>query len=203
MTRIFIHCVGSLRSLQTLDAAIPGFDRYPERALLLAGPGDLVCVGAPVDPEYLEFLRGLGLGQPPSDRPGRLGQAPAEDRHDGRVQREVPGIHPLERVDDGVVAVVVVAFLDPEGHGRHADDGERRVIAVERRLERRRGRAEGRQRRDELLHRRLEVLAAVQLDTSRNARSRIHDQHGPERVELLLQDRQRLFEFERFNRHRN
>jgi len=67
MTRIFIHCVGSLRSLQTLDAAIPGFDRYPERALLLAEPGDLVCVGAPVDPEYLEFLGGLGLGPRPED----------------------------------------------------------------------------------------------------------------------------------------
>ena len=67
MTRIFIHCVGSLRSLQTLDAAIPGFDRYPERALLLAEPGDLVCVGAPVDTEYLEFLAGIGLGPRPED----------------------------------------------------------------------------------------------------------------------------------------
>jgi Pre ATP-grasp domain len=67
MTRIFIHCVGSLRSLQPLKAAIPGFDRYPERALLLAEPGDLVCVGAPVDPDYLDFLGGLGLGPKAED----------------------------------------------------------------------------------------------------------------------------------------
>jgi hypothetical protein len=48
-----------------LGAVIPGFDRYPERALLLAGAGDAVCVPAPVDPEYLGFLAGLGLGPRP------------------------------------------------------------------------------------------------------------------------------------------
>ena len=80
MTRIFIHCVGSLRSLQTLDAAIPGFDRYPERALLLAEPGDLVCVGAPVDPEYLEFLAGLGLGPRAEDVIVAEGTGPLAER---------------------------------------------------------------------------------------------------------------------------
>ena len=80
MTRIFVHCVGSLRSLQTLDAAIPGFDRYPERALLLAEPGDLVCVGAPVDPEYLEFLAGLGLGPRPEDVIVAEGTGPLAER---------------------------------------------------------------------------------------------------------------------------
>jgi hypothetical protein len=80
MTRIFIHCVGSLRSLQTLGAALPGFDRYPERALLLAGPGDLVCVGAPVDPEYLEFLGGIGLGPRPEDVIVAPGEGPLAER---------------------------------------------------------------------------------------------------------------------------
>ena len=42
--RFYLHCVASLRSLQGLTEAIPGFDRYPERALLLAGEGDAVCV---------------------------------------------------------------------------------------------------------------------------------------------------------------
>ncbi|MBA3893513.1 MAG: ATP-grasp domain-containing protein [Gemmatimonadales bacterium] len=55
----------SLRSLHGLGAAIPGFDRYPERALLLAGEGDAVCVPQPVDPEFLGFLRGLDLGPRP------------------------------------------------------------------------------------------------------------------------------------------
>ncbi|HKU59699.1 MAG TPA: hypothetical protein VJQ44_00685 [Gemmatimonadales bacterium] len=80
MTRIFIHCVGSLRSLQNLDAAIPGFDRYPERALLLAEAGDLVCVGAAVDPEYLEFLAGLGLGPRAEDVVVVEGVGPLADR---------------------------------------------------------------------------------------------------------------------------
>jgi hypothetical protein len=80
MTRIFIHCVGSLRSLQTLDAAIPGFDRYPERALLLAEPGDLVCVGAPIDPEYLEFLVGLGIGPRAEDVVVAEGAGPLAER---------------------------------------------------------------------------------------------------------------------------
>jgi hypothetical protein len=57
--------VTSLHSLQGLGVAIPGFERYPERALLLAGAGDAVCVPGPVDPEYLVFLAGLGLGPRP------------------------------------------------------------------------------------------------------------------------------------------
>jgi len=57
--------VGSLRSLQGLTEAIPGLDRYPERALLLAGEGDAVCVPGPVDPTYLDFLASLGLGPRP------------------------------------------------------------------------------------------------------------------------------------------
>ncbi len=63
--RIYLHCVGSLGSLRGLAEAIPGFDRYPERALLLAGDGDAVCVPKPVDPEFLGFLGGLGLGPRP------------------------------------------------------------------------------------------------------------------------------------------
>jgi pre ATP-grasp domain-containing protein/pheganomycin biosynthesis PGM1-like protein len=63
--RFYLHCVGSLHSLQGLSEAIPGFDRYPERALLLAGEGDAVCVPRPVDPDYLRFLAGLGLGPRP------------------------------------------------------------------------------------------------------------------------------------------
>ena len=92
MTRIFIHCVGSLRSLQTLDAAIPGFDRYPERALLLAEPGDVVCVSAPIDPDYLAYLAHLGIDRGAhADQVAGLGQEQcplrvAVEAGDGRVQ---------------------------------------------------------------------------------------------------------------------
>lgn len=58
--RLFVHCVGSLPSIRRLQE--PGSERWPERALLLASPGDAVCVPAPVDPDYLEFLAGLGIG---------------------------------------------------------------------------------------------------------------------------------------------
>jgi Pre ATP-grasp domain len=63
--RFYLHCMASLRSLQGLGESIPGIDRYPERALLLAGDGDVVCVPMPVDPEYLGFLAALGLGPRP------------------------------------------------------------------------------------------------------------------------------------------
>jgi len=65
LSRFYLHCVGSLRSLHGLGDAIPGLDRYPERALLLAGEGDAVCVPGPVDPDYLGFLASLGLGPRP------------------------------------------------------------------------------------------------------------------------------------------
>lgn len=65
MSRFYLHCVGSLRSLQGLGEAMPGFDRYPERALLLAGDGDAVCVPHPVDPDFLGFLGTLDLGPRP------------------------------------------------------------------------------------------------------------------------------------------
>ena len=99
MTRIFIHCLGSLRSLRTLDAAIPGFDRYPERALLLAEPGDLVCVSAPIDPEYLEFLAGLGIGPRAEDVVVAGGAGPLAER-----LRAAP--HPLLQRLRGAAEVV-------------------------------------------------------------------------------------------------
>ena len=57
--------MGSLRSLQGLGESLPGLDRYAERALLLAGEGDVVCVPSPVDACFLEFLSALGLGPRP------------------------------------------------------------------------------------------------------------------------------------------
>ncbi len=83
--RFYLHCVGSLHSLQGLTEAIPGFDRYPERALLVAGEGDAVCVPNPVDPQYLGFLGSLGLGP----RPEHIVVAGGNGRGAGRplVQR--------------------------------------------------------------------------------------------------------------------
>ena len=83
--RFYLHCMGSLRSLQGLSEALPGLDRYAERALLLAAEGDVVCVPKPVDPGYLEFLGGLGLGPRPEhivvpDGNGRSVDRPLAER---------------------------------------------------------------------------------------------------------------------------
>ncbi len=65
--QVYLHCLTSLRSLQRACAASPTFDRYPERALVLAGSADAVCVPYEVDPDYLDFLAELRLGPAPEN----------------------------------------------------------------------------------------------------------------------------------------
>ena len=62
VTHIFVHSVASLGNLEELAAALPGFEKYPERSLVLARPEDLVCVLDAVDDRHLQFLTGLGVG---------------------------------------------------------------------------------------------------------------------------------------------
>ncbi len=62
VTQIFVHSVASLGNVEELAAALPGFEKYPERPLILARPEDLVCVLDAVDDRYLQFLAGLGVG---------------------------------------------------------------------------------------------------------------------------------------------
>ncbi|HEX6669744.1 MAG TPA: hypothetical protein VF061_09310 [Gemmatimonadales bacterium] len=83
--RFYLHCMGSLRSLQGLGDSLPGLDRYAERALLLATEGDVVCVPKPVDAGYLEYLAGLGIGPRPEhivvpDGNGRCADRPLAER---------------------------------------------------------------------------------------------------------------------------
>jgi hypothetical protein len=60
--RIFAHALTSLGNFGELARQVPGMERYAERALLAARPRDVVCLVAPVDPGYLELLRGIGVG---------------------------------------------------------------------------------------------------------------------------------------------
>ena len=62
VTQVFVHSVASLGNVEELAAALPGFEKYPERPLILARPEDLVCVLDAVDDRYLQFLAGLGVG---------------------------------------------------------------------------------------------------------------------------------------------
>ncbi|HJX23053.1 MAG TPA: hypothetical protein VJ574_01410, partial [Candidatus Bathyarchaeia archaeon] len=62
VTQIFIHSVASLGKETELATALPGFEKYPERSLLVARTDDIVCVLERVDNQYLQFLSSLGVG---------------------------------------------------------------------------------------------------------------------------------------------
>lgn len=62
ITHIFVHSVTALGDRAELATYLPGFDKYAERALLLARPDDLVCVLEKVDEQYLQYLSQLGIG---------------------------------------------------------------------------------------------------------------------------------------------
>lgn len=51
VTQIFVH-----------NITIPGFEKYEERALVVARPNDVVCVANMMDKDYLQFLHTLGVG---------------------------------------------------------------------------------------------------------------------------------------------
>lgn len=65
--QLFVHCATSVSYLADLNASIPGVERYAERALLLAGREDVVCVTDEIEPAYLEYLAELGLGPAPGN----------------------------------------------------------------------------------------------------------------------------------------
>lgn len=66
-SRLFVHCGTSIEYLAELSESNPGLDRYAERALLLAGRNDIVCLTEEVEPDYLDFLQDLGLGPLPAN----------------------------------------------------------------------------------------------------------------------------------------
>src|SRR5437899_1440575 len=62
VTQIFAHGITSLQNLPGFAGTPTGVRRYVERALVMARPGDLVCVVDAVEEEYLRFLATLGIG---------------------------------------------------------------------------------------------------------------------------------------------
>lgn len=66
MAKLFVHSPLSVDD-PVESHAPPELDHLPERALLLAGPNDLVCVAHEVEAEYLEYLSELGLGTTPDN----------------------------------------------------------------------------------------------------------------------------------------
>ncbi|HYO45749.1 MAG TPA: peptide ligase PGM1-related protein [Gemmatimonadota bacterium] len=61
-SRIFLHSPSEAPDAARIVEQIPEFERYGERALLLARPGDVVCLAHSIDERYLSFLRTLEIG---------------------------------------------------------------------------------------------------------------------------------------------
>jgi len=67
VTVVFAHSVLSFPDAAELARLFPGLDRFPRRALLLARPGDVVCVNHRPEQEHLRFLAELGVGCEPEN----------------------------------------------------------------------------------------------------------------------------------------
>jgi len=62
VTQLFVHNVDALGDKAELVATFLDFEKYAERALVVARPHDMACVFNQVDPDYLQFLSRLGVG---------------------------------------------------------------------------------------------------------------------------------------------
>ncbi len=62
VTLVFANTPMSFPGAAALTQTVPGFDRFPWRALLLARARDIVCVNYLPEEEHLRFLAELGLG---------------------------------------------------------------------------------------------------------------------------------------------
>jgi hypothetical protein len=132
-TRLFLHSPSEIPDAPTIATQMPEFERYGERALLLARPGDVVCVACEVDERYLRFLESLEIGPRREDilviedvRPGaglssRLVRDPDAM---ARVARRLSGRDPL---------VVCPFFTTPDAYAVGRALGKRlsRPIRVE------------------------------------------------------------------------
>ena len=107
--RIYAHAADSIDLESYRACKGPLLAHQAERALLLAQPGDLVCVDEPVDPAFLEFLSRLGLGPLPE-------HLVVGDR---RASRSVALAEKLRRDHASLLSMVDalpkdrVAYLDP------------------------------------------------------------------------------------------
>jgi len=78
ITQVFTHHITSAVDMRVLKATTPGYQHFDQRALLLARPGDIVCVRGTVDETYVEFLSQLGLG-PKRDHIVELGVSAGDE----------------------------------------------------------------------------------------------------------------------------
>jgi hypothetical protein len=65
VTNVFVHAQSSVPFWTEARALAPELEASADRALLLAEARDVVCVTRPVEPAYLDFLAGAGIGPDP------------------------------------------------------------------------------------------------------------------------------------------
>jgi hypothetical protein len=131
--RLFVHSPSEVPDAPIIATQTPEFEHYGERALLLARPGDVVCVAQAVDARYLRFLDSLELGPRRSDIVVVEGVLPGA----GLSARLVRDPDSLQRVAGRLVGseplVVCPFFATPDAHALGRALGERlsRPVRVE------------------------------------------------------------------------
>jgi hypothetical protein len=131
--RLFVHSPSEVPDAAIIATQTPEFEQYGERALLLARPGDVVCVAQAVDAEYLRFLDSLELGPRHGDVVVVEGVRPGA----GLSARLVRDPDSLQRVADRLMEserlVVCPFFATPDAHALGRALGERlsRPVRVE------------------------------------------------------------------------
>ncbi len=62
VTRVYLHSPSEAPDARVVIHIMPALECIGERSLFFARPGDVVCLGRPVDGAYFDFLSGLGIG---------------------------------------------------------------------------------------------------------------------------------------------
>jgi len=118
--RIYAHAATSIELESYRACKGPVLPHQAERALLLAQPGDLVCLEEPVDPAFLEFLSRLGLGPLPEHVVVANRCAPSDAALPDRLRRDDATLHSMA----AALPKDRVVHLDPF----IATSGEERLI---------------------------------------------------------------------------
>lgn len=115
--QLYVHCAISVEYLAELNAAIPGIDRYAERALLLAQRQDIVCLPEEIEPAYLAYLAELGLGPLPENVlvASRLGDSDRSDPLWQRILRSDAALDILSRRARQHGSAVIHPFVASHG----------------------------------------------------------------------------------------
>jgi hypothetical protein len=116
VAHVFVHSTASLGDLPGCTAREAALDFGVDRALLLARPGDVVCLGRPAEPAYLEFLADLGLGPDP----GRIVVASSPGALPEVLARETRALAAIRDLLAGAEQIVLDPFVAARGERRLA-----------------------------------------------------------------------------------